>query len=720
MKRKSILVSTSAGANFLAPIPMKPMPEDPMNESPKIEKKKRSAKLKRRSQSDNTKLASHELEKTTHRLEEFRRYCSSGDLIARFTFGMIIKKKSSSPKRDISRKSSLQFLVKDGKDETKVLYISESSTGDSEDSWHWKSGVLRLKPVGSRSLVIEIVEEGSHKDGARVPLMQTIAISLGDLGPSSQYRSQLIPLVFASEIRPGDGDCKPRRRSARASSSITAHLVVKSWFVTEIGSPGRRSEATIFAARMRDKQRRHTLVDLPSPGSIWRRLTSPMFSAASPSHDRRRGFRHAAEEAAAAAREVSGFATKCSDSSVTGGGRVPEVSSFKPSPVKVEIGDFFTLTEFQDRLRKATSKEEYCTLISNAQMFFTKNVPLHIIALDSASVMVKELKRQRVHLVRANGTSRMLSEHVSISDRMEAVSHFCTILRKTIRSDISNPLLVRVAHSVSNVANLRSYRTTSHDSGISCDFDDSRCLSVDETDELTMYRAFETETGSGIGSATSSSRDVLRKLERLCSFKSDRAITNSNRKGIESDVPVIMWIWQNLGENRIGKQIFDAMQVMLGIDLQKSFDFMLFDMKGNSKVPEEIAEIRINATSVEVEKINHLQLSNNTEDTPNYDINFHVKSVCRLNLETMHEDLVVLVCYDADKPCRFTYDPESQRMISLHSMPIPFDASAFDHKYTELCSLFVQRMKRSKPSRSDDDGGGRMQRDVRSGFFRLS
>ena len=65
------------------------------------------------------------------------------------------------------------------------------------------------------------------------------------------------------------------------------------------------------------------------------------------------------------------------------------------------MSHFYTLEEFQDQLRRANSKSEYCSYIKNAQHFFSAHVPLQIIELDSAAAMVKELKRQSVMV---NGT----------------------------------------------------------------------------------------------------------------------------------------------------------------------------------------------------------------------------------------------------------------------------------------------------------------------------
>ena len=46
---------------------------------------------------------------------------------------------------------------------------------------------------------------------------------------------------------------------------------------------------------------------------------------------------------------------------------------------------------------------------------------------------------------------------------------------------------------------------------------------------------------------------------------------------------------------------------MTGIDLQKNLNFMLYDMKGNSSFPNEIASVRIELNEIEVTKIHHMQ-----------------------------------------------------------------------------------------------------------------
>ena len=71
--------------------------------------------------------------------------------------------------------------------------------------------------------------------------------------------------------------------------------------------------------------------------------------------------------------------------------------------------------------------------------------------------------------------------------------------------------------------------------------------------------------------------------------------------------------------------------------------------------------------------------------------NLYGKSVCKLDLRKMIETFRVEICYDADRPCRKVFEPRTQSMISLHSAPQHFDFEAYDKKFHELQSLFMQR-----------------------------
>ena len=273
-----------------------------------------------------------------------------------------------------------------------------------------------------------------------------------------------------------------------------------------------------------------------------------------------------------------------------------EKSEFKPSNTPIDVSHFHDLEEFQSTLRDSNTKSEYCSHITHAQRFFTEHVKLKFTSLDSASVMVKEIKRQKIRL----NDDTILEKHNTMRDRLMAIEYVCTILRSKLRE----------------------------------------CTLIEDEDEDE-----------------------------------------------ETDVPVVMWILQCLGENRVGKQVFDALETMTGIDLQKNLNFMLYDMKGNSSFPSEIASVRIDLNEIEITKIHHMQLCKNEH----FELTLHVKSVCKLNLRKMSETFRVEICYDADRPCRKVFEPRTQSMISLHSAPQHFDFEAYDKKFNELQSLFMQR-----------------------------
>lgn len=140
---------------------------------------------------------------------------------------------------------------------------------------------------------------------------------------------------------------------------------------------------------------------------------------------------------------------------------------------------------------------------------------------------------------------------------------------------------------------------------------------------------------------------------------------------------VVLWICQSLGENRVGKQAFNSLRLVLGIDLEVTRDLMVFDTKGCSDTDPEAAHVCILEHSVIVKKINHLQLCRNGEGAQGFEMMFHVKTVSTLNLRAWQESFQLDVCFShkSDSPY---FDPSSQDKISLHSTHVPFDEDKFE------------------------------------------
>ena len=177
-------------------------------------------------------------------------------------------------------------------------------------------------------------------------------------------------------------------------------------------------------------------------------------------------------------------------------------------PILLLMCHTFSLEEFQSTLRDSNTKWSIA-VTSHMLNVFTEHVKLKFTSLDSASGMVKEIKRQKIRL----NDETILEKHNTMRDRLVAIEYVCTILRSKLRE----------------------------------------CTLIEDEDE-------------------------------------------------ETDVPVVMWILQCLGENRVGKQVFDALETMTGIDLQKNLNLMLYDMKGNSSFPSEIASVRVDLSKLRLRK----------------------------------------------------------------------------------------------------------------------
>ena len=542
-KKRNSIVITTSQGQLVADVPSSPF-DVPESRPPGSTKDKKKVTI------------------ASKTLSRFRKFCSTGDWVVRFRFTGI---DLSSSKDDMFRFDVIDFVEK------KSIYRSQFVRG--APSWNWKFGVFTMK-AGSNRVQIAI---SSFKD-KKIVFSRNLIV-----GTLRRYYRDKSMLELEHVYLPTD----------------VRTIKIEEFSMERVGSPmnlNKKSSVESLKSEESSKHRRRSLGERVVSSVVPRWMSN----LASP-RNRRRWSKQRNQRKCRGRRLSEVFTRDISTPEKA------EKSDFKPSHTNVSVSHFHDLEDFQSKLRESKTKSEYCNHIRHAQRFFSKNVKLSFVSLDSASVMVKEIKRQQIRL-----NSKLIDEHNKMNDRLMSIEYVCSTLRSTLQD------VCMIFHN---------------------DDDD------DDNDDT---------------------------------HKTNHA---------DRDVPFVMWILQSLGENRVGKQVFDALETMTGIDLVKNLNYMLYDVKGNSSFPKEIAEIRIESDCIEISKIHHMQLCKNQC----FDLVLHVRSICRLNLGDMTEFFRVEICYDADRPCRKVFEPQTQSMIELHSEPKIFDLQSYDKKFNELQSLFLQR-----------------------------
>lgn len=320
---------------------------------------------------------------------------------------------------------------------------------------------------------------------------------------------------------------------------------------------------------------------------------------------------------------------------------------FTTCPKEQMIGSehFYSLGGLQRRLQNATSRAEFCKHLANAQRLITNNVPLHITHLSSANECLGDLKRFAVEV---NGKTQR--DHIKSATRRAAFVSFCSVIEDYLRGPL-------------NTLEIDDY------------FADEPRSPTSPSAPLHLVHQHN----------SAPARAPPGSLRRRMSL---RSITYRRRasKSIPRSAPIISWIVQNINENRIGDCVQKAILKVLGIDYEKSVNFILYDLSNQKDIKKEISKVTIEKKSVVVEKVIHYELNNHEHE---FKLMIHVKSIARLSLATGKEVIRFEMGFDHDEDQLEYAGNSHDDVLTLHSADVEIPKSELVHIYAKCLGISI-------------------------------
>eukprot|EP00940_MAST-03C_sp_MAST-3C-sp2_P000577 g577.t1 len=176
-------------------------------------------------------------------------------------------------------------------------------------------------------------------------------------------------------------------------------------------------------------------------------------------------------------------------------------------------------------------------------------------------------------------------------------------------------------------------------------------------------------------------QDFRRTLLRHISERTDASHFSSAAYGAR---PIAVWVSQNVCENRVGGQAFNALAQIVGIDLENPRDFFLCDTKneGGKQKMSEPSKVTVGKDSICVTKLNNLELCRQSDELGEYlfEIGLHVKTESKLDLATKEESFRLEVRF-ASESGTIGVEREISFALNCPKQPCPYLTCSFESAF---------------------------------------